>query len=299
MISADVAVATKGHSAAGRRLDRRGLSDEFRRFARGFQLAAAGTLSTAMATAGGLVLVRQLAGSLTEGLSLGGMAAATVLLLAGVFACDRLSAESVRSAVAFSSRASSRGWPRQAVPQLLSRLGMALCLWGVSGNATTAAVVVACTGMAAAVAPLMPRNRLGQLPTALHRFRQGPSTPAPVPREVPTGSPLEADAHQHGGFVQQQIRHRTAAGGESIRGTVVVSFRTGDRLAVAHVGFCPPLEETPAVQLTTAYDELDAVVGAGEILPWGIRVECRLEEAAEDPFDIPVDFVATSPRLPH
>lgn len=298
MISADVAVASEGHSAAGRRMGRRGLSGEFHRFAGGFQLAAAGTLSTAMAAAGGLVAARQLSGSLTEGLSLGGMTFATVPLLAGVLACDRLSAEPIRSA-AVSSMVSFRGWPSPAIPQLLSRLGMGLCLWGVSGNAPTAAVMVACTGMAAAVAPLMPRNRLGQLTTVLRRFRQSPPANPSVPRKGPTVSPLEDDAHRDDGFVQQQVRHRTAAGGESIRGTVVVSFRTGDRLAVAHIGFCPPLEETPAVQLTTAYDELDAVVGAAEILPWGVRVECRLEEAAEDPFDIPVDFVATSTRLPH
>jgi hypothetical protein len=37
------------------------------------------------------------------------------------------------------------------------------------------------------------------------------------------------------------------------------------------------------------------VVSAAEVLPWGVRVECRLAEPAEEPVEIPVDLVAEAP----
>jgi hypothetical protein len=38
------------------------------------------------------------------------------------------------------------------------------------------------------------------------------------------------------------------------------------------------------------------VVTAAEVLPWGVRVECRLAEPAEEPLEIPVDVLAKAPR---
>lgn len=64
------------------------------------------------------------------------------------------------------------------------------------------------------------------------------------------------------------------------------------RTAHAHVGFCPPFAETPVVTVTTDYDGVEATITAAEVLPWGVRIECRLEEPAEEPFEIPVDVLA-------
>ncbi|MDA0968898.1 MAG: hypothetical protein O3A60_00525 [Planctomycetota bacterium] len=282
MIPADVAVASEGSSVSGRRMRRRGLLSEF---AGDFLSAAAATLAVALMVAGVFVASRRLAGGMTSGLSAGGMAAAVVAMLAGVVACELLSR-------------TQRGVGRAAA-RLLPRLGLLLCVWGVCGGVQPAAMGVAVAGMAAAVVSLVPRQALASLrQTGLWSSLRSAGPPSNVRRQaLTTTMPLEDHPHDREGFVQQQVRLQTTAGGESIRGTVLVSFRTGDRLAVAHVGFCPPLHETPAVQLSTAEDEPDAVVSPGEILPWGIRVECRLEEAAEEPFDIPVDFVATSTRL--
>ncbi len=281
MIPADVAVASEGHSAAGRRVDRRGLPSDL---VSEFRLAVVAILAVAMVVAGAVVACRRLAGSMTAGLSVGGMTAAVVATLAGVAACELLSRP-------------EHGAARRAA-RLLPRLGLLLCVWGVCGDATPASLMIAVAGVAAAVLSLVPPQTVAHLKhTGWRTWRHSGELPTPPGHPaMPAAATLEDHAHQSEGFLQQQVRRQTAAGGESIRGTVVVSFRTGDRLAVAHVGFCPPLQETPAVRLSTAYDEPDAVVTPGEILPWGIRVECRLDEAAEEPFDIPVDFIATSTR---
>jgi hypothetical protein len=61
------------------------------------------------------------------------------------------------------------------------------------------------------------------------------------------------------------------------------------------MGFCPPFASLPAVEVTTNYDGVEAVVSAAEVLPWGIRIECRLDEPAEEAIEIPVDVVAHFP----
>ena len=72
----------------------------------------------------------------------------------------------------------------------------------------------------------------------------------------------------------------------------MLSLPAGAKTAHGHVGFCPAFGETPRVQVTTDYDGVEAVVAAAEILPWGVRLECRLAEPAEEPLEIPIDFLA-------
>ena len=97
-----------------------------------------------------------------------------------------------------------------------------------------------------------------------------------------------------GSLLQRFERATLPHGGECVRGRVRVSIAAGSRLGVAHVGFCPPLAATPTVDVTTDYDGVEAVVSAAEVLPWGVRVECRLDEPAEEMIDIPVDLQATA-----
>lgn len=282
---ADVAVAAEVPSAVGRAWHPRGgslfVAADVRRVAGSF-------LATTTSAAGLLVAARRMAGGVTLGLSSGGMAAVVVVMLACVWASDWL------------MRRSDRSWPPDLTLTLVPRIGLWTCLWGVSGGSLTrGAGMIAVAGAMVALVPL----RRGEWSRWLRRTRsftwadrrQRPKLPPGPVGDTSTRPPtLAAFPRDDEHFLQQQIRRRTAAGGESVHGTVVVSFQTGERLAVAHVGFCPPFQESPTVQLSTAYDEMDAVVTPGEVLPWGIRVECRLEEAAEDPFDIPVDFVATT-----
>ena len=103
----------------------------------------------------------------------------------------------------------------------------------------------------------------------------------------------QAAADEH--LLQHQQRLTRADGSECVRGRLFLDVPTGVRAASGHVGFCPPFATIPAVDVTTAYDEVEAIVAAAEVLPWGVRVECRLDEPADEPFEIPIDIVAISP----
>lgn len=301
MIPADVAVASEASSAVGHRWQHRGsagivLAD--------VRVAAAGILGATVAAGGLLIASRRLSGGITGGLSAGGMAAVMICMLTCVAACDWF----LQPAAGFTGGTAPRPARRQTLltwAAVLPRLGLWTGAWGLCGGSTGGvALLIAVSGAVVASLPLALWR--GPQQTARHwlparwltRFRST-ATPPPTPATllplagVATASTdtRQADAS---GFLQQQTRRRTTSGGELVTGSAVVSFAVGDRVAYAHVGFCPPFTETPSVQLSTAYDELDAVVTPGEVLPWGIRIECRLEEAAEDPFEIPVDFVATA-----
>jgi hypothetical protein len=52
----------------------------------------------------------------------------------------------------------------------------------------------------------------------------------------------------------------------------------------------------PEVRVATPYDGVEATVAAAEVVPWGVRVECRLAEPAEEPIEIPVDVLASTRR---
>ena len=102
-----------------------------------------------------------------------------------------------------------------------------------------------------------------------------------------------ADRSPQPGLLRQRFERRELpAGTERVRGRVVVSVPAGSRTGYGHLGFCPAFVATPTVEVTTAYDGVEATVSAAEVLPWGVRVECRLAEPAEEPVEIPVDLVA-------
>lgn len=312
-MSADVAVASKMNSVMSRGLNNRGSTELF---SADIRFVAGTVLISVMPVAGLVVASRRVAGGVTATLSAGGMTATVLSLLGCMLLCDWLMRPlgAARRASTLPARV-----PRATewLAWFLPRLGLWACLWGVSGGGIgRGTAFLALSGAVAGfVLPWGGRHRRWRsLPThpltsaeaeralpSTHLERPGVALPsleqATVPPRFEASPPLEA-LPDGDGFLQQQIRRRTAAGGECIKGSVLVSFRTGDRVAVAHVGFCPPFQQTPTVQLSTAYDEMDAAVAPGEVLPWGIRVECRLEEAAEDPFDIPIDYVATATAPP-
>jgi hypothetical protein len=98
-----------------------------------------------------------------------------------------------------------------------------------------------------------------------------------------------------GQLMQWQERYLLADGREQLRGQLVLTLAAESRLATGHVGFCPALPLIPDVVVTTDYDALEVVVDAAEVLPWGIRVECRVEDPADEPVVIPVDIRISLP----
>ena len=92
-----------------------------------------------------------------------------------------------------------------------------------------------------------------------------------------------------------QERYELPDGTEHLRGQLMVNLPTGTRLATGHVGFCPSFQSTPTVEVTTEYDALEVSVTAAEILPWGVRIECRVEEPIDEQTSVPVSITVNKP----
>jgi len=149
----------------------------------------------------------------------------------------------------------------------------------VSGSA-----LVLTAAAAAALRPLRPRfpsravhDPQVQPPAAAERV----ASPSPWP-----GSKLVQRIER---YERQSLDGSVA---EAAVGRVVVRFAEGSRSTVAHVGFCPPFATTPRVAVSNACDGVEVDVAAAEVLPWGVRIECRLEEPSEEPLDVDVEIVA-------
>ncbi|MFM7243028.1 MAG: hypothetical protein ACKO40_02480 [Planctomycetaceae bacterium] len=127
-----------------------------------------------------------------------------------------------------------------------------------------------------------------------------PSRPprSPSHRDEPADTRLRAPRQPDvpGRLLQRLERYETADGRDSLRGRVCLAVAAGSRTTHAHVGFCPAFATTPTVAVSTEYDGVEAVVTAAEVLPWGIRVECRLAEPADEDLEIPVDVAVQATR---
>ena len=108
--------------------------------------------------------------------------------------------------------------------------------------------------------------------------------------------PIQSDRDDRTDHILQRLeRYETADGVDCLRSRLCLTVPAGMRTAYGHIGFCPPFAETPSVVLTTDYDGVEAMLSAAEVLPWGVRVECRLDEPAEEEFEIPIDIFVRMP----
>lgn len=168
-----------------------------------------------------------------------------------------------------------------------ARLGMLLAVAAVTlpprpGGWTALAALLA----AAVVAGLpVPRVSAGRDAAAFPAPR--PRSRREAPAAVRPAGPRQPEVP--GRLVQRLERYETADGRDCLRGRVSLAVAAGSRTTHAHVGFCPAFAATPTVAVSTEYDGVEAVVTAAEVLPWGVRVECRLSEPADEDLEIPVD----------
>jgi hypothetical protein len=107
----------------------------------------------------------------------------------------------------------------------------------------------------------------------------------------PLASPFEG-GELEGEPLQQITRVRDAEGVESIHGTLHAEFAVGQRHATLHVGFCPPLEGQPMVEVEVI-DGPDATVKVVQAFAHGARFELRLADAAEEPCRVAIEFAAS------
>jgi hypothetical protein len=115
---------------------------------------------------------------------------------------------------------------------------------------------------------------------------------AAVAAAVTSRRPRRRRRRLPGSLRQRYERYELPTGGGCVRGRLAIAVPAGARAAAGHIGFCPAFTETPDVEVTTSYDGVEVTVAAAEVLPWGVRVECRLAEPAEEPLEISVDILA-------
>ncbi len=267
---------------------------------------------------GAMLVLRRLAGGIAAPPT-----AAAVLAVCGaglllVTVCDlamrATAARTSRAAVAW--RPAVLTWLPAALtwlPVWLARLGLLMAVAAVSLPLRLTASWDALTAIAAVVVSL------GVVASGWRSCRQTPAdarglrtstTAVPPSAVVPMAMPLQTGrfhpANQarpegaalasppNGSLLQRFERLALPDGGECVRGRLFVVVSEGSRSGYAHVGFCPPLASQPTIDVTTDYDGVEAVVSAAEVLPWGARIECRLDEPAEETVEIPVDILATS-----
>lgn len=244
--------------------------------------AAGGALVATLATACGIILmVRRLGGGFEPP---GGAGVLAGTLLGGllVLACDA-AVQAVR--LPFAWRLVARGGyllavgalavpPRLGTPFDDALLLVAAALGGgvVVGPLTTGRVRLWRAGL---------RPRAVTLPEADVRRA---TARAGALRSVP------ADAGP--GHLLQRFERYELDGIDCLRGALMLTVPQGSRSAHGHVGFCPSFREMPQVETGTAYDGVEAVVTAAEIVPWGVRIECRLDEPADEAVEIPIDVHA-------
>lgn len=272
----------------------------------------------AMAVGCGAVLVlRRFAGGITIA---PGAAAVLVACGAGLLLVAVGDLATRSSAV----RASDKAGPW--LPAVLTRLGLLMSVAAVSLPLRTTSPLDALTTIAALVLSLalMISELIVRLPIAgliRGRLFEGRSTaanrglatahaaalPAAASKAVPLPPMQHRPVNQSrceealmavspvGSLIQRFERLALPDGSECVCGRLSVVVPEGSRLGYAHVGFCPPLASQPTVDVSTDYDGVEAVVSAAEVLPWGARIECRLDEPAEETVEIPVDILAKSP----
>lgn len=249
-------------------------------------LAAASAGAGWLAMACGLVLVlRRIAGGVTA--SPGSSTLALVCVVGGLLVVvGDLAARAASTRRRFTSR----------VGLVLAVAATALPL--PKGDRGRAAMAVASLAFAGGVLaePWIGRRRRRPVRAVAPEITAAPAPTAIAP--APAIAPAMPDRHlasEDGHLVQHLERFLKADGTECVRGRLFLAVPAGVRSASGHVGFCPPFATTPTAEVSTAYDEVEAIVAAADILPWGIRVECRLDEPADEAFEIPIDLFASSP----
>jgi len=91
----------------------------------------------------------------------------------------------------------------------------------------------------------------------------------------------------------QQITRIVEGGRESIHGLVQANIAANDRIAIAHIAFCPPLFEQPELSAHTLDCE-DAEIHITQAESFGARFEVRLSSASDGPRSVLVEIIGSA-----
>jgi len=89
--------------------------------------------------------------------------------------------------------------------------------------------------------------------------------------------PKEPDAD----VLQQFTLRATAAGGQELSGWLRVSLRAGQRTGSSHLAFCPAFNRMPTV-LAEPVSGPACQIKAAQILPYGARLDLKLDEPTKE-----------------
>jgi hypothetical protein len=108
--------------------------------------------------------------------------------------------------------------------------------------------------------------------------------------------PLRTDATATDTQLQQLTRYRAADGTHTIHGTLLAEFEPGDRSTTIYVGFCPPFERLPTVEVEAAGDSF-ATAKLSQLLHNGVQIEVRLPKSPDEKQTVTIEIVATDAPL--
>ncbi len=274
----------------------------------GVMAMGAAALAVAVAAAGATLLMRRLSGGFAAVPSAAvpwAVAIAGIPLVIAVEAAARLAGERwpaglaraglVAAAMAVAPLTATAAWPTRAIGLIGTTVALIAALRPVAGWRPPRLPGFRRAGRSSGDQSTTPATDGGGL-GGEERNRSLPSGPMRSPAFAePSSGGGDWPAILPAGFRQRLERYDTPAGEDCVRGQVMISVPSGSRTGHAHVGFCPAFATLPAVEVTTDCDFVEAEVAAAEILPWGVRVECRLSEPAEEPLEIPVAIRAVRP----
>jgi len=95
-----------------------------------------------------------------------------------------------------------------------------------------------------------------------------------------------------GVVMQKTVRTVLADGLELMRGQMRIPFVPGQRIAAAHVAFCPPFDQTPQVEFRQTSGP-GARVKLAQVYPYGSRFDLKLATVAPDSTSVVLDFSIT------
>jgi len=116
-------------------------------------------------------------------------------------------------------------------------------------------------------------------------------------REMPNHQPLLGHlGRAEKNIVQQLFRLQDEQGHDVIYGTVRADFIAGQRTAVVHVGFCPPLTYLPEIEAealpSLLLQDSQAKIKVVQALAHGTRLDIRLPNAAPRDSQLWIDMAA-------
>ena len=117
-------------------------------------------------------------------------------------------------------------------------------------------------------------------------------------RELAAPANAESNGSTPAAAVSQWLRRETLPGGaEQIEGTNRLSFAAGQKHAVVHLAFTPPLSGVPTIECEPL-DSAEVELKVAAAYPYGARIEARREGSLDQPADVEIGYMASVSSCP-